>query len=125
MIADEHTSTPSIYEGVKDMPVVGRCGNDLTDSDVQFAINFIKNELGNMDQELEDIQSSVPSQLNQLDDKVTDLADVSVANRDKIKTLKYILQQMIRKHNLREELTKKDKKRKKELEDELATIQHK
>ena len=102
-IIKEELEAVNVEEAVE-MPVIGQGGQDLTDSDVQFAINFIKNQLSDMDQELEDIQNSVPSQLNQLDDKVEDLADVSVMNRDKIKTLKYVLQQMIRKHNLREEL---------------------
>tara|TARA_R100000008_G_C3476321_1_gene111553 strand:- start:138 stop:485 length:348 start_codon:yes stop_codon:yes gene_type:complete len=105
-IIKEELEVVNVEEAVE-MPVIGQGGQDLTDSDVQFAINFIKNQLSDMDQEIED------------------LADVSVMNRDKIKTLKYVLQQMIRKHNLREELTKKDKKRKKELEKELKAIQHK
>ena len=84
-IIKEELEAVNVEEAVE-MPVIGQGGQDLTDSDVQFAINFIKNQLSDMDQEIED------------------LADVSVMNRDKIKTLKYVLQQMIRKHNLREEL---------------------
>ena len=84
-IIKEELEAVNVEEAVE-MPVIGQGGQDLTDSDVQFAINFIKNQLSDMDQDIEN------------------LADVSVMNRDKIKTLKYVLQQMIRKHNLREEL---------------------
>ena len=83
-------------EEVAEMPVIGQGGKDLTDSDIQFMIAHFKEQLKMLDQEMQDLQNAVPSQLNRLDQSVEDLSDVSVMNRDKINTIKAVLQKMLK-----------------------------
>ena len=77
-----------------DMPVIAGGGEDLTDPDLRFVIQHFTDQLNKMDQELQDLQNTVPSQLNRLDQNLEDVTDLSLEHRDKILFIKSILKKM-------------------------------
>ena len=77
-----------------EMPVIAGGGEDLTDSDLRFVIQHFTDQLKKMDQELQDLQNTVPSQLNRLDQNLEDVTDLSLEHRDKILFIKSILKKM-------------------------------
>ena len=83
-------------EEVAAMPVLDQDAKNLTNSDMQFMINYFKEQLKKLDQEVEDLQNAAGPQLTRLDQSVEDLSDVAVMNRDKIKTIKYVLQKLLK-----------------------------
>ena len=75
-IIKEEFEAVSVEEAV-DMPVKAMAGDNLTDSDMQFIVSHFKQQLEDLDQSVED------------------LSDVAVMNRDKINTMKSVMQKML------------------------------